>query len=170
MVNNDGSDYKQCFRKCYLLFHQRLKVFFFLLNGILTMKLSYIFVYIGKNLKWQLCSKGNKPQREHKETCPNVSVHLYIYQCFSHIKLLSHFYFSSMKDVWLIALKNSCMRNTYSKVFPWRGTECTERFPLFFIYIGVMLLLKVLNFLILIILFENIWMCILSKSTSEFYA
>ena len=30
MVNNDGSDYKQCFRKCYLLFRQRLKVFFFI--------------------------------------------------------------------------------------------------------------------------------------------
>ena len=123
----------QCFIECYVLFHQEIQSF--LLNNILTMKLSYTFVYIGKNLKWQLCSKGNKPQREHKETCPNASVHLYIYQCFTHIKLLSYFYFSSMKDVWLIALKNSCIKNTYRKIFPWRGTEHAERFQLFFLYL-----------------------------------
>lgn len=142
MVSNDGSDYKPVFHRMLCSFPSRdSKFFFFLLNHILTMKLNCTFVYIGKNLKWQLCSKGNKPQREHKETCPKASVHLYIYQCFSHIKLLSCFYFSSIKDVWLIALKNSCLRNTYRKVFPWRGTEHTERFQLFFVYIGVMLLL-----------------------------
>lgn len=82
--------------------------------------------YTGKNFKWLLCSKGNKPQREYAHIPQSICIFMSVFPTSNYCHTFSAFFFHEK----IHGKYNSSEKSMYKEyllesVFPWRRTEHT---------------------------------------------